>query len=387
MVGVRTEEETVAISVAGGHVLKTSTDQEDEDEALAITLIESELLSRERMVRIADHVDQTGESLARSLFSLQVMTAREVVRAMKAMHNRHLRIAMDAKEATFTFARSDVLAGKGVQQGATSVRIRRALNDYLRQRLKTVYHTDLESMLQPLRDLYLRVPDSVQKVAGALGFQKREQHTMESLLDGSHKLDEILRQSVMSKNGAARAMFQMTCLGFVETLEESSRPRVVISDAQKLETTLQQLERSDLFDRLGAHWTTPSLQIRTAYERRQKDYGEGGRYRKDAETSAVCDRIQALMKDAWATLQNTEARRRYRATLVEDDQVRFSADLLFAQAQTAELQTEFDRAREMYETAMELYPNPKAQRALTALDARQAAWRQRMREKEILGEL
>ncbi len=294
---------------------------------------------------------------------------------------------MDAKRATFTFAHSDVLAGKGVQAGATHVRIRRALNDYLREKLKTVYHNDLESMLQPLRDLFLRVPDSVQQLAGPLGFQKREQHTMESLMDGSHRMDEIMRQSVMSKNGAARAMFQMTCLGFVEALEESTKPRVVLSDAQKLQATLTQLENVDLFDRPGAHWTTPALQIRKAYERRATEYGVGGKFSKDAETSAVCKQIQAVMEAAWTTLKNTDTRRSYRATLVEDVQVRFSADLLYAQGQTAELQTEFDRAREMYETAMELYPNPKAQRALAALDARDAEWRKRLREKDLRGDL
>ncbi len=382
IVGVKTPKQTIAISVSGGQVTKTSSNLEDDNEALAFTLMQSELLPRDRLLRVAEHVDSTGESLARSLFSMQLLTAKQMVKAMKEMHSRHLRDAMEAKDATFTFVRSDILVTAGTPIGATSVRIRRALNDYMRQKLRTIDHPVLAAMLAPLRGKYLRVPDSIIVRAGGLGFNKRELHTMQSQMDGSLTMDEILRQSVMSKNAAIRHMFQMACLGFIELLDESTKPKTVLSDADKLEAKLVQLEKADLFTRLDAHWTTPALQIKKAYEGRVRDYGPGGRYNKSPDAAAVCRRIMALMDSAWETLKKSDERRKYRSTLIEEVQIRFSGDLLYAQGQTAEFQNEYDKARELYETAMELYPNPKAQKALAALDAREADWRKRLREKE-----
>jgi hypothetical protein len=382
ILGITTEDETIALSLSGGHILKTSSDAEDEDESLAITLLEQELLPRDRLVRVAEHVDKSGDTLARSLFAMQVMSAREMVKAYKAMHTRHVFAAVSTKEASFTFARGDVLAGKRIESGPTHIRIRRGLNEYLRQQVRLSDANDLESMLQPLRMWYLRIPPAVIAAAAAVGFSKRDAHMMENLMDGSHQLDHIVHKSVMSDKAANQAIFAMATLGFVELLAESTNPIVIISPAQRLEARLAELQAANHFDRLASHWSTPLGAIAIAYTRRSAEYGSNGKHGADRATAPLAREISALLDASWDAIQDLQKRQAYRATLVDAEQMRFSADLLIGQARTAELQRRFEEARELYQTSHELHPNSKTARILAVLDEREAEWRKRLREKE-----
>lgn len=66
--------------------------------------------------------------------------------------------------------------------------------------------------------------------------------------------------------------------------------------------------------------------------------------------------------------------------------MRYSAELLFNQSRTAELRAQWGDGRELLEMANELSPEPRFVEAIKIMDGREAAWRARLREKELQGE-
>ncbi len=382
IVGVWDGQETIAISLTNGYIVKSSSDTEDDDEALALTILEDSLLPRDKLVRAAEHSDNTGAPLARSLFELQLMDARTMVRTLKAVQQRHLEVALAMKEASFTFARGGVLRGKGVKAGPTHLSMTSALQMSLRAALKDFYHGDLDGLLSPLRPFYLRVPERIIKAAGSLGITKRQLHAMEALMDGAHRLADVLQLSAMSHNGIARLVFTLGTMGFLDLLETSTSADTELTEEEVLEALLKRMEHVNHFERLGTHWTTPSKQISVAHSDLRNEYGHGGEtHRKGGEIAKLADQILKLVDESWEVLKDADGRRRYRQSILEETQIRFSADLLSAQARSAELQNRYDDAKTLYETAHELHPEKRFMEALKKLQVREFEWLKRKHKK------
>lgn len=376
-------ESSVAVSIVGSSIAKTHAEGETEDGAMAVTILENDLLGREKLLRAATQAEASGKSLIKTIFELGFMEPLAVVRLMKANHRRHLATALETREGKFTWAQGDVLPGFAIKLGPAPLPIRTALNELLSDALKAHYYDELEGILTPLREYYLRVPEAIVSKAVSLGFDKRQLHTLESLLDGSYRYDDINRLSVMSRNGVARLIFVLSTLGLLDKLDKSTRVITIHSPEEELAQRLAELESKDFFQRVGSHWSAPQVSNRRAYEARSAEFGPGGTLRTGApEIGRLASEIWTKMEEAWGRIKSKESRRAYRAGVVETTQLRFSADLMFAQGKTYEIQHDFDKAREVYETAQELHPTEQFEKALKRLDAIEFEWMKRLREKE-----
>lgn len=383
MIGFRTADCTIAISVSNGHIVHTSAEDEDEDEALGITLLEESLLPREKIIRAAENAEREGLSLAKSIFSLSLMPPREMVRAIKATIQRHVNRALGSDTADFTVARGALAGRKALRPGPTHVLVKAVLHEYLDNALKLYYAADLDALLTPLKQYYLRVPEVLAERGGLVGFRKREVHTLVALLDGGHRLSEIARLSVMSKNAVFRLIFQLGVMGFLELLDESTHEELVLTEEEQLDQIFREKEAGNLFERLEVHWSTPIRQVKRSCEALADEYGPGSPSRRQGgEVATLAGKIWAQIEQAYEQLKDLKRRQSYRATIVEKTLIRHSADLLAAQARTAELQRRFNDARELFQTAHELDGDPAYIKALRVLDAREHEWMKRKREKQ-----
>lgn len=383
ILGIRTGEETIAINLSGGLVTKTASDEEDEDEALAAVLINGKLLTREKLIRAAEQADEDDEELARVIFKRGFMDARDMVKALRLALRRQVFRALNAKQASYTFARQDALGKGTLKASPTHTRVQVLLRDYMATFLRAYHHSDLAEALQPYAARWLEVPASHHDYCRRLGFDKREIHTIEELLDGSHRAEEVVRMSVMSKNAVARLLMVCGALGLLSTHDHPTKEAKILSEEERLEQMLHELLTTDHFEVLQCHWSAHIAQLEREFRLLTKEYGPNGSLRTQGPPIAtVAAKIWALMEEAWRVLKDKRARVHYRASLLEASQLRHAAELLFDQGRTYQLQHRWDEARERYEASMELAPSERGTKALANLDARMYAWMKKSREHD-----
>ena len=128
------------------------------------------------------------------------------------------------------------------------------------------------------------------------------------------------------------------------------------------------------------------MAMRAAYQRQRKEYGPGGWLQaQGGRVAELAAELWATKEAAYAVLKNRVQRKEIRTTLIQPVQLRYSAELLFNQARTAEFRTDWETAREAYEMANELHPEDRFLHAIQTLDRLESSWRKRLREKELEG--
>ena len=382
LLGLSSHGETIVLSLRSGWLVKTASSLETDDEALAMTLLESGILSREKIHRAAVEAESTGRELGRVLYDRRHLEPKAAVRALRQLMRRHVTRAMQMSDATYTFARDDVLGGKRLPTGPAKLAALAALRAYLSAYLKTWHHTELAPALEVYRDRYLEVPPGAQKALPKLGFDKRQRHTAAELIIGAHQPAEITRLSVMSKNRVSRLLFSLGALGLLDAHTEPIAEAAVFSTEQRLALLLEDLGRCDHFERLGSHWTAHVEQIHLERDLLAADFGPSGRYRREpGAASELAEQIWALMEASWAVVRERSRREAYRAQTVDPVRMRHAAQLLIAQARTFEIQTRWDDARRRYEAAQEFFPTEEGKQALATLGTKQKAWLKRQRER------
>ena len=217
MLGVETGEETIAVTVSKGQILKTASSHESDDELLGRVLVRDRLISVEKLEEAAEMVDETDRDLAHSIFEMHLMDTRNMVRAIKAMHRERVFRIMASKDSTYTFARSDALGGR-IATSPTHESMLRPLSQHLHDELRHFSFEDIEPRLQPIRHCKLLFPPARKSALRDHPFGERELHVIDRMFRGNQSLDDILQLQNTFLDHTARLIFQLFIFDLLDIL-------------------------------------------------------------------------------------------------------------------------------------------------------------------------
>jgi hypothetical protein len=217
MLGVETEDETIVITVSDGNVLKTASSVESDDEVLGRVLLRDRLLSVEKLEDAAERVDATGRDLGHVIFEMKFMSARNMVRAIKATHHERVNRILTASSATYTLAPSDALGGR-ITVSPSPERLPRVLSRYLYQALRHYTFEDMKKRFAPIGHCRLVVPQSRKPHLRDHPLAERELHTIDRLLAGSHSMGEIIELSSKLLDQTGRLLLMLFIFDLIEII-------------------------------------------------------------------------------------------------------------------------------------------------------------------------
>ena len=386
MLTVRTAEDVFCLGFKSGKVVCSACESEPQDVGLARLILAEEDMRREKLLRACSVATRNRLPLSKALFEQQMLDPKALVRHQRSLHTRFGSRLLSAEAATFSFIPATALPAK-LLTGPAPVPANAVLRAYLAAELKHAWASDLDAVLAPLRHVYLFVAEADRETAGMYGYGRRDVHAMANLMDGMYKLDDVVRKAALGKNAVTRLLFSLGVMGLLKGLDVPTRSVVEVSQEQELETRISLLMDENEFEQLGVHWSTPPMTMRKVFTQQKKEYGPGGRLQSgSAGVARLAQQLWQIKEAAYSRLRDAATRTAIRAKVVEPVQMRYSAELLYNQSRTAEVRAEWEDGRELLEMANELSPEARFVQALKVLDGREAAWRVRLREKELAGE-
>lgn len=174
------------------------------------------------------------------------------------------------------------------------------------------------------------------------------------MLTGEYALDEVLYTGI-----GVRSTFQLLYLmevwGGLSWVDPPPKENLLVDE---LRETLARAQSADHFAVMGLHLSTPPRQIEKTLHRLRGMYGPGGTIaRASPELSAeLWTKIQA----AYQVISTADGRKRYRAERFPTVRLDYAADLTLAQAELAELRSDWELAIDLLEITLELHPTREA---------------------------
>ena len=354
LVGLRGADGTFAFRIQNGQLLQTASTQQCDDAALLHLVIGEGLMTAQDLRPVVEHCEATGARLSRTLHSRGFMPPSELLRLFRIVHAARLSKALTLRGAWLTFGPTSI-TGQAASGEVAPLDLRLSLGKFLKDALLGQYHRDLEPLMAPVMWRFVRVAAEKQDLVDALRFTKRERHAIESTLTGEYQLADAIRVSILSKNESARLLLLLFAFDAVECSTE--RMAGEEEDLGKVvEETAHRMKRYDHFTRLEGHWATHPDDLEEGYRRLLRRYGAMGKYGRDENTAEIAVRICGMVEESWKAIRDRQRRMEYRKVLVEPSQLRHSADLLWAQAETADFRSDGRAARLLRDIVDELAP-------------------------------
>jgi len=368
ILGVELGEETVALSLGRGSVIKTASNIISDDEEMLIIIRDTRLLTRTQLQPAIERCMETSVSLDQVLFQLKLVSPRELVRLWRNVHEARLLRVLQCPTAAYTFARADLLGGK-LAGSAVHLDIQPTLRKFLNDALQTAEYDAMVAVIDKLSEHWIEMNAASTARAREIGFSGRELKALDKLMDGTRTVEELPNLSSLSRKETIRLVW--LCLA-MDVATVSTTPPQALLDAQERElaSILERMSRQDYFERLGSHWSRHSEEARLFYAKKTKEYAPDGRLAlQGPQVAALCQQLLIAINEAWVTVHSTTKRRNYRMSIVSEENLRVVANTLLKQAETAEYRGEIDAAHRLLDTAMDLNQSENIKEALRRVTA------------------
>jgi len=229
----------------------------------------------------------------------------------------------------------------------------------LRTMTRTAYAQDLDAILSPFSGRYVFASPRMTPALLRALLQEKERTVLEQVVDGTSTLKEAISQSLLTRIQTARLFLLCTFLGLLEFREQGLPKGGIEQLERELKTELERVKGTDLFQRLGLHWTTHPRHYDEAWRKMATRYGPDSPVRgyspKCAELAAA---LFDLCAEAYRTLSDPAARRSYRVDRFGPEVLRFGCDFLCKQAHISAFREEWELALETIESALDVVERP-----------------------------
>ena len=360
-VGIRAPEKSYAFKLRRGALIHASSDDATDDEALLSEIFEEGVGATGDIKRAIEHCEKTGADLARSLHKHHALDPAQLAHAIRAVYVKRVEEATEITSGQLFVAPSSAV-GESSLSTAITLDIVSLLAHVLRNRARRLYYRDLETLLAPILHRYIAVDPAKTALLDTIGLETRERHAIDHTITGEYRVEELFTVSILSKNEVARLLLQL----FVFGIADISGQGMVHEDETHaaLARTLKRLLKANHFVRLDGHWSTHPDDLQENFDRLTARYDRLG---KRPETTEIAAEIYQLVEGSYQFLKDRKQRIAYRRSMVMEDQLLHSSELIFAQAKAAEFRAQRSLARKLYECVDELFPTPETKACINAL--------------------
>ncbi len=355
LAGFRSETETIVLQLDDGRLRASWSTAESEDEALLTELFQSGAVCSHDLGRVAQHCDDTGEGLARTLYSFGLLAPAAIARALRSVYRQRVcrTATMESAHLTVVLPSETPLPTSSL----ISMDMNAILGRHAQQALKCFSWDDLEPALESIRSERLRLKDDEPLIA-SLDLHELHRDPMYRTLMQAHTLPEILEMAPMSAGEAARLVVTLMAFDLIEPVGASmiTAPSM-LAELDKVRT---RLTAANHFVRLGAQWWAHLDELMVNYARLRERFGPNSTLRDGGPAGRMVETIWDMVEEAWGQVAEGDTRNAYRKSIVRTGRIERKADLLLEWARTAEQVTDNARAQRLYEVAAELRPSEAA---------------------------
>ena len=221
----------------------------------------------------------------------------------------------------------------------------------MRDHLHLMRTEELDMLLGHPRLGYLH---KVNRPAGSYSpkLNQKEKRFMDVVVDGKRMVVDVPAVSGLPKHLTWQLLILLRAFGWLEFREDPA------AGAESLATRVAddrvRLAKSNLFERVGGHWSDHPSSLAQRYKEMVKKYGPGSHNAKIApeDSAAIC----ALAKEASQKLSSYQGRKEARTFLGGLD-LSAAADILVKHSELSAMRKEWSVVLQFLEAAVELYPS------------------------------
>ena len=323
------------------------------DETLGVMLVQAGRITEQQFQKSLQEMNRTGKLQGECLVDMGLLNFPVLVMSlMRQTEMKVLRLYNNAEGSYAKFA----LDRHKTKFVTPPLKVPAALYKMIKGRLGDLGFEELAERQKPFLDMYSKL--SVDFPVDDLQMKKTELEFLQIVGRRSYRLREIFAVSNMGRNLTALTSLALMDMGILRFQDDEDTTQIVQNFRTRFSTKLSVMADQNLFERLEVHWAARSADVDTGYQRLQakwKKMGSPHTLPTDIEEMRV--RIFEELEKAYEILRSTSARQEYRHEVYEKQQIAFSADVFYRQAELLMISERWNEVLENTERAVELMPD------------------------------
>ena len=322
------------------------------DETLGVMLVQAGRITEQQFQKSLQEMNRTGKLQGECLVDMGLLNFPVLVMAlMRQTEMKVLRLYNNAEGSYAMFP----LERHKTKFVTPPLKVPGALYKMIKGRLGELGFEELAERQLPFLDQYSKL--AVDFPVDDLQMKKTELEFLQIVGRRSYRLREIFAVSNMGRNLTALTSLALMDMGILRFQEDEDTTQIVENFRTRFSTKLKVMEDQNLFERLEVHWAARTKDVESGYERivaKWKKMGSSHVLPEDIEE--MRQRIFVELEKAFEVIKVTSARQEYRGDVYEKQQIAFSADVFYRQAELLMISERWPEVLENTERAVELMP-------------------------------
>ena len=331
------------------------------DETLGVMLVQSGRITEQQFQKSLQEMNRSGKLQGEVLIDMGLLSFPVLV--MSLMRQTEMKVLRLYNNAEGSFAMFPLERHKN-KYITPPLKVPAALFKMIKNRFGEMTRGALNERQKPYLDHYSRIV--VDFPVDDLQMKKTEQEFLQILGKRSYRLREIYAVSNMGRNPTAIITLTLMDMGILQFQEEEDTTQIIANYHRQFKTKLAVMEEQNHFEKLEVHWSARTSDVEEGYQRLKAKWDRMGQaHVLPPEVEELRGKVQDEMEKAYNTLRSTSNRQEYRSEVYEKQQIAFSADVFFRQAELLMISERWADVLENTERAVELVPDSrKYQQAL-----------------------
>lgn len=311
-------------------------------------------VEEDKIAAALKQVETTGRLVGELLFLGKAATKQQVGRALVLQLKMRVG-ALDAMtEGRFVFSSEDPTGLPLKAPGLDPVQVvfRSKVDVYGKRDRKVSTNIEL-----PVLEQYVSPSGDASAQLDHLKLNPSEAILWQTARERRHKLREIFAMSALNRRQTHAVVFALADLGYLTFHPSLDPARQREIACETIVGKAEVIRSGSLFEAIEIHWMAHTEDVIEGVAAMRKMYTMKHIDDPSPEIQAHFDKITDAIAEAEKTLTDSTSRRRYRATVVELDQIRKSADLLVAQGEMEVFKGWWASAVYRFIHAVELQPD------------------------------
>ena len=323
------------------------------DETLGVMLVQTGRITEQQFQKSLQEMNRTGKLQGECLIDMGLLNFPVLVMALMRQTEMKVLRLYNSAEGSFAMFHLERHRAKFV---TPPLKVPSALYKMIKGRLGELGFEELAERQREYLDQYSKLV--IDFPLDDLQMKKTELEFLQIIGRRSYRLREIFAVSNMARNMTALTSLALMDMGLLRFQQEEDTTQIVDNFRQRFATKLSVMQDQNLFERLEIHWAARTNDVEEGYERlvgKWKKMGVNHVLPPDIEE--MRQRVFAELEKAYEVIKTASARQEYRREVYEKQQIAFSADVFYRQAELLMISERWKEVLENTERAVELMPD------------------------------
>ncbi len=332
------------LSFLRGRLVNSSKYMDSRD--VGLILSKEKLLSENKLLQTKEYASKHEVTLREALLQLGFVTAEQIERLVQVRLVKHYAKVLELAAGAYIFKSQPPESYSG---SYLLTQVDNLIFRGLHSKIALLAAETVQNLLQDKLDLF---PQGVQP---APFLSEQEFKFWQDLAPGSLAVKQLLPRSPFKRLDSYIYLLALMGCGRVRFSAHQAGPSVE-SILPRIDALVEEFGRQNKFEQLGIHWSHPPEQLPEAFVKRKTAMEtflvEG---LPESYRLKVAGMISELEK-SHEYLKNPLQRQSYRRQLVDEVQLKSSAQILHQQAQMAIMRNSFREAQRLLNACVDLDP-------------------------------